>query len=216
MTSFDFSSIDRVLLLGPHPDDIEFSSGGTVAKMTEKGVELHYAVFSMCEKSVPTGLPPDIIKKELIQSAKRLNVPDSNLYLYDYKVREFPSMRQPILEDLVALNRKIKPDLVLLPCSSDIHQDHETIHNEGVRAFKHSMLLGYEMPWNNFNFSSHVYVTLEERHIEKKIEVLTVYESQGFRFYRSEDYVRSLATVRGIQIQTRFAEAFEVIRLMIS
>ncbi len=216
MNSLSISSLKKVLLLGPHPDDIEFSSGATVSKMIELGVDVHYAVFSMCEKSVPAGMPKDIIKQELIRSADFLGIKKDNLYLFDYEVRVFPSMRQEILEDLVVLNKKINPDLVLLPCSSDIHQDHETINREGTRAFKNSMILGYEMPWNNFNFASHLYVLQDEIHIQKKIAALDIYKSQGFRFYRSEDYVRSLATIRGIQIQAKYAEAFEVIRLKMS
>lgn len=216
MNSFKVSSLKKVLLLGPHPDDIEFSSAATVNKFIEAGVEVHYAVFSMCEKSVPEGMPKDIIKKELIRAAEFMGIDKDKLYLYDYEVRIFPEKRQEILEDMVALNKKIMPDLVLLPCSSDIHQDHETIHREGIRAFKNNMIIGYEMPWNNFNFDSHTYVLLEEKDIQKKIEVLKIYQSQSFRFYRSEDYVRSLATIRGIQVQSKYAEAFEVIRLKLS
>src|SRR5438128_2015400 len=134
MNSFSISSLKKVLLLGPHPDDLEFSSAGTISKFIEQGVEVHYAVFSMCEKSVPEGLPKDIIKKELIQSADFLGIKKENLYLYNYEVRIFPQFRQEILEDMVKLNKKIQPDLVLLPCRSDVHQDHETINREGIRA----------------------------------------------------------------------------------
>ena len=214
MNALSISSLNKVLLLGPHPDDLEFSSAGTISKFIEQGVEVHYAVFSMCEKSVPAGLPKDIIKQELIKSAEFMGIKKENLNLYDYEVRVFPQFRQEILEDMVKLNKKIQPDLVLLPCSSDIHQDHETINREGIRAFKNNMIIGYEMPWNNFNFDSHLYVILEERHIQKKIDTLNIYQSQSFRFYRNEDYVKALATVRGIQIQNKFAEAFEVIRLI--
>lgn len=216
MNNLSISSLKKVLLLGPHPDDIEFSSGATVSKFIEQGVEVHYAVFSMCEKSVPAGLPKDIIKQELILSAEFLGIKKENLYLFDFEVRVFPEKRQEILESLVKLNKMINPDLVLLPCSSDIHQDHETINKEGIRAFKNNMILGYEMPWNNFNFSSHLYVIQDEVHIQKKIDVLKIYKSQSFRFYRNEDYVRSLATIRGIQVQAKYAEAFEVIRLKMS
>ena len=216
MSVFSLSSIKKVLLLGPHPDDLEFSSGGTINKLRQHNVEIHYAVFSMCEKSVPPGLPKDIIKQELIRSTDFMGIPKENLYMYNYEVRVFPQYRQEILEDMVTLNKKIQPDLVLLPCSSDIHQDHETIHREGVRAFKNNMIIGYEMPWNNFNFDSHVYVLLDEIDIQRKIDVLDIYKSQSFRFYRSEDYVRSLAVLRGIQVQARFAEAFEVVRLKLS
>ena len=42
-----------------------------------------------------------------------------------------------------------KIDLVVLPNSTDVHQDHQVINREGIRAFKHSSILGYELVWNN-------------------------------------------------------------------
>ena len=208
----EFENIKNVLVLGPHPDDGEFSSAGTILKFLENGVNVHYAVFSMCEKSIPAGFKPGSIKKELIKAAAFLGIKKDNLLLFDYEVRCFPKYRQEILEDLVKLNKKIKPDLVILPCSSDIHQDHKTIHEEGTRAFKNNMIIGYEMPWNNFNFHSNLYVVLKKQHIEKKIEVLNMYKTQQFRYYSNEDFVISLSKLRGIQVQEKYAEAFEVIR----
>ncbi len=208
-----FESFKRILLLGPHPDDIEFSSGGTVSKMLEYGIDVHYAVFSMCEKSVPDGLPKDTIKKELIQSADFLGIKKDNLYMYDYEVRCLPENRQKVLEDLVHLNKRIEPELIFVPSSKDVHQDHKTIYEEGLRAFKYNMILGYEMPWNNFSSNYNLYVTLEDHNIKKKIQALRIYKSQDSRDYNSEDFICSLAKVRGMQIREKYAEAFEVIRL---
>ena len=36
-----------------------------------------------------------------------------------------------------------------MPTLKDIHQDHETISKEGLRAFKNTTILGYELIWNN-------------------------------------------------------------------
>jgi LmbE family N-acetylglucosaminyl deacetylase len=212
MKEFGFNKIRNALILGPHPDDGEFSSGGTISKMIENGIEVHYAVFSMCEKSIPKGFPPDSIKHELFEATNFLGIKKENLHLFDYEVRVFPKYRQEILEDLIKLKLKIKPDLVLLPSSTDIHQDHKTIYEEGIRAFKNSCLLGYEMPWNNFTFNSNLYVTLEERHLTKKIETLRFYKTQHERAYSSEDYVRSLMRFKAIQIQEELAETFEILR----
>ncbi len=208
-----FESFKKVLLIGPHPDDIEFSSGGTVSKMLEYGIDVHYAVFSMCEKSVPQGLPTDIIQKELIHSSLHLGIKRENLYLFNYEVRCLPEKRQEILEDLVKLNKTIAPELILVPSSHDVHQDHKTIYEESLRAFKYNMIIGYEMPWNNFSSNYNLYITLEESNIQKKLEALRFYKSQDFRSYNNEDFIMALAKVRGMQIREKYAEAFEVIRL---
>lgn len=212
MNGFGFQNIRNVLLLGPHPDDAEFSSGGTIAKLIENNIEIHYAVFSMCEKSITEGFAPGAIKKELIDAVDFMGINKKFLYLFDFEVRIFPQYRQEILEEMVKLNRQIKPDLVFLPSNSDIHQDHKIIYEEGIRAFKQSSLLSYEMPWNNFAFLSNLYVALEEKHIRKKIDTLKLYKSQNFRLYSNEEYLTALMKIKGMQINEKYAETFQTLR----
>ena len=103
--------------------------------------------------------------------------------------------------------------VVFLPCHDDIHQDHEVISKEGVRAFKQSSLLGYEMVWNNLSIHTSAFVRLEQRHVDLKCKALAEYTSQkGIRDYMKQEFVESLARVRGVQANTEFAEAFEVLR----
>lgn len=207
-----FHSIQKVLILAPHPDDAEFGLGGTLVKLLEMGKEVHVVVFSMCEKSTPVGFEVGIIEKEMYESLEYLGVPKQNIHALNFEVREFPALRQEILEAMVSLNKQVNPDLVFLPSSSDIHQDHETIHKEGIRAFKYSSILGYEMPWNNFGFHSFVYVPLTEYLLKKKIEALKLYKSQLHRPYSNISFLDSLARLRGTQIKKEFAESFELIR----
>lgn len=212
MNGLGFQNIKKALILGPHPDDAEFSSGGTIAKLIENGIEIHYAVFSMCEKSIPAGYGPGAIKNELLQASDFMGIHKDFLHLYDYEVRVFPQYRQEILEDIFKLNKQIAPDLVFLPSSSDIHQDHHVIYEEGIRVFKKSRLLSYEMPWNNFAFLSNMYVVLEQHHVDKKIETLKFYKSQGFRPYSNEDYLISLLKIKGLQVDQKYAESFQILR----
>ncbi len=210
-----FDKIKTVLVLGPHPDDMEFGCLGTILKLKQRGIDVHLAVFSMCEKSVPEGLPKDVIKNEMLAVWNALEFPTGNLHYFNYEVRVFPRDRQEILEDMVKLGKEIKPDLVFLPSSTDVHQDHQTIHNEGKRAFKFNMLLGYEMPWNNFNFHADLFVRLSETEVTEKIKLINMYKSQKHRTYSSDDFLRSILKIRGTQIKTDYAEAFEVLRLIL-
>ena len=139
-----------------------------------------------------------------------------NLILLDYEVRTFPLHRQEILDEIIKLKDKIKPDLVLVPSSNDIHQDHQTIYEEALRAFKkNSSIWGYEHPWNNLTFTTDIFVKLEEKHIKKKIEALKAYKSQDFRTYFDERYIRALAYTRGTQVNFTYAECFELLRLLV-
>ena len=208
------SSFRRALVLCPHTDD-EFGCAGTVLRLVEAGVEVRYLALSTCEKSVPEGFPRDVLADECRACTASLGLPPEAVELGPFEVREFPRDRQPILERLVALRREYEPDLVLLPSSSDRHQDHATVHQEGFRAFKHATLLGYELPQNEVSFATSAFVALDERLLARKIGALGEYKSQGFRPYSTPAFIRSLATVRGMQAGAAFAEAFEVIRWVV-
>ena len=99
-----------------------------------------------------------------------------------------------------------------MPSLGDIHQDHETIAREGMRAFKRTTLLGYEIPWNCFNFHQQAYVALEPAHVDRKVAALQCYRSQAHRNYANEEYVRNVARTRGIEGGRDLAEVFEVYR----
>lgn len=204
----------RILVLAPHTDDGEIGCGGSIAKFVEEGKEVYYVAFSTARKSLKSGLPPNILEVEVRRATSILGIPEDRLILFDYEVRTFPQYRQEILEDLVKIRNEIQPDLVLTPSPTDIHQDHQVIANETLRAFKKTTILGYEEPWNNIVFYTRNFITLEERHIRKKIEALRCYKSQMHRTYLTEEFVWSLARVRGVQIENEYAEAFEVLRFI--
>ncbi len=202
----------RILVLGPHTDDGEFGCGGTIAKFVEDGREVYYATFSLAEESVPEGYPKDILLTEVKNSSAVLGIKEDHLLIYRYQVRKFAQYRQEILEDLVKLNRELKPDMVIMPSAYDLHQDHTTIAVEGLRAFKFTTMLGYEMPWNNISFTHSAFVILEERHVQKKLESVQCYRSQTGRKYANPEFIRGQAITRGVQAGVDFAEAFEVKR----
>jgi LmbE family N-acetylglucosaminyl deacetylase len=161
---------------------------------------------------VPEGFPKDVLKHEVRAATGVLGIKPEDLKVYDFEVRTFPTVRQDILEEMIVLQRELDPDCVLLPALIDLHQDHKTVAEEGLRAFKRTTVMAYEIPWNNLNFSQQAYVRLEDRHIQKKVEALSCYASQGHRNYLNEDYIRNVALTRGINIGCDYAEVFEVYR----
>jgi LmbE family N-acetylglucosaminyl deacetylase len=205
----------RILILVPHTDDGEFGCGGSISRWAAEGKEVYYVAFSSARKSVPQGMPKNILEKEVKEATRVLGVPQGNLILLKYPVREFPTYRQKILEDMVRLGNELKPGLVLLPSTNDTHQDHQTISQEGFRAFKKISIVGYEMPYNNLSFSTDLFVVLEEEHMNKKMAALKCYKSQATKDYATQDFIMGLARVRGTQIGVKYAEAFEVIRWVI-
>lgn len=205
----------RILLLAPHTDDGEFGCGGTVAKMVDEGKEVYYVAFSSAEKSVPPDWDRDILRQEVKKATGVLGIKPNYLIIEDFPVRNFPAFRQDILEKMILLRYEINPDLVLLPSVNDLHQDHLTVAQEGLRAFKTTSMLGYEIPWNNLTFSTSCFVALTSMQVQKKVDALRCYQSQAFRPYASEDFIWSLARTRGTQSNALYAEVFDTIRLYI-
>lgn len=205
----------KILVLAPHTDDGELGCGGTISKMLEEGAEVFYIAFSTAEQSLPKGFAPGTLRNEVEKATGRLGIKPENLIVFSYEVRKLNYVRQEILEELVKVKKSHRFDVVFMPSLHDIHQDHTTVANEGLRAFKTTSILGYELIWNNLSFDTTCFIRLDEKHIQAKISSLQEYHSQAGRDYTSEAFIRSLACTRGIQIGATYAEAFEVVRWII-
>lgn len=203
---------DNVLILAPHTDDGELGCGGAIAKYLEEGNNVYYVAFSSCQDSIPEGYPKDILKHELNKAMSCLGVEQDHVRILDYPVRRFGEFRQNILDDMIKLNREINPSMVFSTSPRDIHQDHYVIAKEAMRAFKKTTLFAYEVPWNNFEFHNQAFITLEKKHIEKKIQAISCYDTQRNRPYTSSDFTIGQSRLHGAQIGREYAEVFEVIR----
>lgn len=205
----------RILVLAPHTDDGELGAGGALARWAEEGHDLHYVAFSACESSVPPGWPADVLRTEVADATGGLGVPREQLHVLEFEVRQFTRDRQDILQAMVDLGRDLRPGLVLLPSREDLHQDHQVIAEEGMRAFKRTSVLSYEIAWNTLAFRTTAFVELEERHVNAKITALSCYKSQGHRTYTDPDFLRSQLRFHGVQAGTTYAETFDVLRWML-
>ena len=199
-----------VLAIAPHIDDVELGAGGTIHKLMENQNTVYYVGLSQ---------PPDIDRTEFMEefraSRSRLGIPEENLILRNYDPRNLFDSRTDILQLFFDLNSRLKPDLVLIPNSKDIHQSHEVVHAEARRAFKYLTILGYELPWNSMEFSMDVFITLSENNVKAKVEAINCYRTQKHRMFFSNDIVGDLAHVRGKQIGHNYAECFELIRMIV-
>lgn len=206
----------KILVLAPHTDDGELGCGGSMAKFIEDGNHLKCVAFSIAEDSVPAGFNKNSLAEEFTSAMIKLGLKQDDIVYHSFRVRHFPEFRQEILQIMIDLNKSFNPELVFVPSLHDIHQDHQVIANEGLRAFKKIPILGYEMPWNNIIFETRCFIKLEKNHIQKKIDALNCYKTQKHRSYLNKDFIWGLATTRGTQFENEFAEAFEVIRWIIN
>lgn len=191
----------NVLVLAPHTDDEALGCGATIARHISAGDTVHCIAFSTCGR--------DDLKDEARDASRALG---SSLEVLDFPVRRFDEHRQAILDVLIAACERHQPDYVYLPCSTDVHQDHEVIHREGMRAFKHCTVLGYELPWNCRTFTASAFVRVSTDDIDAKAIAVSCYKSQVHRAYVTREAITAQAAFRGLQAGSQFAETFEVLR----
>ena len=208
----------NILLLSPHTDDAELGCGGSIFKLLEKGHHLNWMVVSTAEESLPDGLEKNTLRKEFENVIDLLNIKYDDCSIFNFKVRELAKSRQQILDALITARKNYSPDLVICPSLNDFHQDHQVLSNEAVRAFKTtSSIICYELPWNHISFNTQLFIRLSSSHIENKWKILQEYESQLYlgKRYFSKEFIYGLAKARGVQCNSEYAEAFEVLRWMI-
>jgi LmbE family N-acetylglucosaminyl deacetylase len=205
----------RILILSPHTDDAELGAGGTLVKLLEQGAEMFWVVFSTADQSLPSNLPKDTLKREFLSMISSIGLEEECYKIFEFKVRYLPDHRQEVLEEMVRIDKNFSPELVIGPSLNDHHQDHQVIAREMIRAFKRSSsIVSYELPWNHIQFDTQLFVKLEKKHIQRKFQLLRKYESQIMlqKPYFAEDFIFGWAKMRGVQVGSEFAEAFEVTR----
>ena len=203
-------NVKSVLALSPHTDDIELGCGGTLSRLSENGTKIHVVNFSLSKNHDDDD--GSEVKKEFENSMKILGATYEMLNL---PTRRLPSYRQEVLEYLYKLNKKHDFDVVFCHSSFDQHQDHQTVQQEAFRAFKKTTILGYELPWNCMQFSTDLFVKLDKKHIKDKLALLECYKSQEHRAFINKQYVGDIARTRGLQVDAKYAECFEVIRAVL-
>lgn len=197
----------RILVISPHTDDAEVSSGGTISRFLREGRDVHVLVLSLAFAR-DTEVPADECKRSL----KILGLPEGRFLIRNFPVRNLAERRQEILDLLIEWKKIVSPDLVIIPSLNDVHQDHQVAAHEGLRAFKnHASIICFTYPWNLLAFNPTCFVSLTEDDVEKKVRAVSEYKSQK-KDYMEPDLIRAWSRTSGIAVGARYAESFEVAR----
>lgn len=199
----------NVLLLGAHPDDIELGCGALLHHMV-KQTEVLCVTLSDNQKN------PDLrnVKNEHHESMAVLGVPKEKIVLGPFTTRIFHDSRQDILEYFLKLRREFKPDLIFVHSRQDVHQDHNTMTDEALRAFRGITVLGFDVVRSSYGFFPHFLVEVSEEDVNKKIEALSCYETYRDRYYFNKELTRSIMVRHGALAECPFAEGFDILRIV--
>jgi LmbE family N-acetylglucosaminyl deacetylase len=199
----------RVLFIGAHPDDIELGAGALIHNIHDK-CEILCVTLSDNQKN-------PLLKKVVEEhraSMAMLGVPEDYDLLENFETRNFPNTRQEVLEYFLKLRREFNPQIVFCHSANDIHQDHNVITQESLRAYRGLTVLGFDVVRSSYNFFPHFLVEVTEEDVEKKLEALSQYKTYHDKYYFDPTLLRATMIRHGTLAERQFAEGFDILRIV--
>ena len=216
-----------VLAIGTHPDDLEISCAGTLAKMKQAGHEVVMCHACTGDKG-HYHIPPDELSRIRAEEAQKsgavigcrvisLGFADCELFADDMEARK----------RFVELIRQVRPDMVITHAPNDYMPDHVAVSRlvfdatfiATVPAFKTESPITDKVPTlyymdnlSGIDFQPTIYVDVTDT-FETKLEMLRQHQSQLTWLQEHDnvdivDFVRTLGKMRGIQAGVKYAEGF--------
>lgn len=201
----------RVAFIGAHPDDIELGCGALIAHIVQK-TEVLCITLSDNQKN-PTLRN---VKSEHLSSMNVLGVSPKNVLVSEFETRRFPQARQEILEYLIGIRHQYHPDIVFTHTRADIHQDHGTVTEETLRAFRGTTVLGFDVLRSSYGFFPNFLVGVSEDDVERKIAALAEYKTYTDKYYFNPETTRATLIRHGALAERPYAEGFDILRIVSS
>jgi len=201
----------RICFIGAHPDDIELGCGALISSIPDKSI-ITCVTLSDNQKNPLLGNLVD----EHMNSMLSLGITREKIILEAYETRCFPSQRQDILEYLIKISHTIKPDIVFVHTRSDLHQDHNTVTDEALRAFRGVTLFGYDVIRSSYGFFPNLLIPVFEKDLQAKLLALSKYKTYTGKYYFSPDLTRATLIRNGALCESQYAEGFETLRVIAS
>ena len=199
----------KVCFIGAHPDDIELGCGALIARIAGKA-DVRCVTFSNNQKNP---LLSHLVPEHYV-SMETLGVPKEQVDLLDFETRHFQERRQDILETMIAIMRSDDPDIVFVHTKSDVHQDHQALTQEALRAFRGRTVLGYDVIRSSYGFFPDFLVGVEEEDVEKKLAALAQYKTYEGKYYFSPEVTKATLIRNGAICERRYAEGFDILRIV--
>ena len=199
----------KVCFIGAHPDDIELGCGALIARIAGKA-DIRCVTFSDNRKNPAlTHLIP-----EHYASMETLGVPKEKVDLLGFETRRFQESRQDILEAMISILRQDDPDIVFVHTKSDVHQDHNVLTAEALRAFRGRTVLGFDVIRSSYGFFPDFLVGVDETDVEKKLAALACYKTYAGKYYFSPEVTKATLIRNGAICERPYAEGFDILRIV--
>ncbi len=220
----------KIMIVCAHPDDEVIGCGGTIAILS-KFSKITLLILTNGEGS--RNYKSKLMEKKIIDRKKNLNKSSKNLgiqniiheNLDDNELDKYSNLK--ITKLIESHIRKIKPDTIFTHHSSDLNIDHKKVHQAvltATRPFKNNYvrnIFTFEIPSStDSNYGKKVfkpnYFVDITKSIKKKIKSLKIYKNQFSKLPSplNINNIINLSKLRGNSVGFKFAEAFEVVRII--
>ncbi len=199
----------KVLFIGAHPDDIELGAGALI-----------HHILPICDVTCVTlsdNQKNPLLKNVLSEHYKSmeiLGVPRENVIVKKFETRLMPEHRQEILEYFLELRKEIQPDIIFTHTEKDIHQDHNAMTREALRAYRGITVLGFDVVRSSHGFFPSFFVEVTEEDVNKKLEALMQYKTYQDKYYFESELLRATMVRHGALAEKPFAEGFDILRIV--
>ena len=225
---------EKVLFIGPHPDDIEIGAGGLVSKFVRNNKEVYFLICTdgACgsdNKNTDFSILAETRRKEAKEAATFLGAKDIFFLNYPdggkYEVSD-------MAVDIARIIIELKPDLVVAPSPilpTETHMDHlrcgdatrrslliseyplvakrQGIDIEKVEKFPKGINLAYY-----YTSKVNQVIKLKKNDLEKQIVALGMHKSQPDSVDENvHKYIKYRSFVMGLKKCTRYGEGYYVL-----
>jgi LmbE family N-acetylglucosaminyl deacetylase len=150
---------DVILVIGAHPDDIEFFAGGTIARFCEEGKQVFYLITTNGQRGTldPKANSQEIIKireEEARDAAKVLGVKE--LFFLGYEDGFLDQISHlELREKYIYYIRKLKPGIVMTFDPWNPYEPHSDHRKTAMAAFESCYFSHYPLFHPDQNFPKH-------------------------------------------------------------
>jgi LmbE family N-acetylglucosaminyl deacetylase len=206
MLHFQPESLNTILCLGAHSDDIEIGCGGALLRLLRQypQISVHWVVFSATPERRDEALASagDFLRQAVAPVIR----------VEDFRDGFFPYDGAAIKERFEQIKASVSPDLIFTHSRHDLHQDHRLLCELTWNTFRNHAILEYEIPKYDGDLAApNFFIHLDESDCRRKVELLTKhFTTQSNKDWFTADTFVALMRLRGLESRsaTRYAEGF--------
>lgn len=219
----------KVIVIAAHPDDEILGAGGALLKHMHSGDLLSWLIVTKVSEENGFSKERVISRQNEIERVKKM-VGFSSIYQLNYPTMSLNSESvNRMIPEISSIFLEFEPEIIYVMNRSDAHSDHRYTFEAVVactKSFRYPFIkkvLMYEcISETEFApqlpekvFIPNYFVDISE-FFEKKIEIMQVYESEmgEHPFPRSIENIKALAVFRGASVGVKYAESFQIVKII--